>query len=112
MDNQKQALPVVQEDILFYQRDKQPSHLTVGTPAWYIWLNTATAFAFRSKIGTFTARREQAGHKRGSCYWRDYRKHKGKLHQVYIGKAQDLTLERLRAIAAHLAASCIPDTEE
>jgi predicted ATPase/DNA-binding CsgD family transcriptional regulator len=112
MSNQKQTLPVIQENILFSQRDGQVSQLTVGTPAWYTWLNTATAFAFRSTIGTFTARREQAGHKRGGWYWRAYRKQKGKLHQVYMGKAEDLTLERLKDIAAHLAASCMLDPEQ
>ncbi|GHO91144.1 hypothetical protein KSF_011920 [Reticulibacter mediterranei] len=112
MSNQKQALPVVQENILFSQKDGQVSQLTVGTPAWYTWLNTAPAFAFRSTIGTFTARREQAGHKRGGWYWRAYRKHKGKLYQIYMGKAQDLTLERLKDSAAHLAALCIPDSEQ
>jgi predicted ATPase/DNA-binding NarL/FixJ family response regulator len=112
MSNQKRALPVIEENILFFQRDGHISQLTVGSPAWYSWLNTASAFSFRSTTGTFTARREQAGHKRGGWYWRAYRKQKGKLHQIYMGKAQDLTLERLKDIAAHLAASCQPDPEQ
>ena len=100
MSNQKQAMPVVQEDILLYQRNGQDCRLTVGTPAWYAWLSTATTFAFRSEVGTFTARREQAGHKRGEWYWRAYRKREGRLHQVYVGTVEEVTLERLRTVAS------------
>src|SRR5262249_4658405 len=76
----------------------------VGTPAWYAWLNTATTFAFRSEVGTFTARREQAGHKRGGWYWRAYRKREGQLHRIYLGTGEKATLERLRTVAAALDA--------
>src|SRR2546430_3048985 len=104
MSNQKQAVPVVQGDILLYQRNGQDHRLAVGTPVWYAWLDTATTFSFRSELGTFTARCEQAGHKRGGWYWRAYRKREGRLHQVYMGTAQEVTLERLRTVAAHLSA--------
>jgi predicted ATPase/DNA-binding CsgD family transcriptional regulator len=104
MSNYEQAMPVVQEDTLLYQRNGQGRRLTVGTPAWYAWLSTATTFAFRSEVGTFTARREQAGHKRGGWYWRAYRKRAGQLHRVYLGTSEELTLDRLRTIAARLSA--------
>jgi DNA-binding CsgD family transcriptional regulator len=97
-------LPVVQEDILHYQSNGQVCRLTVGTAAWYAWLSTATHFAFRSEVGTFTARREQAGHKRGGWYWRAYRKREGRLWQLYIGTEQEMTLQRLRTVAARLCA--------
>src|SRR2546426_8898545 len=97
-------MPGVQEDTLLYQKHGQACRLTVGTPAWYAWLSTATTFAFRSAIGTFTARREQAGHKRGGWYWRAYRKRAGQLHRAYLGTSEELTLERLRTVAATLAA--------
>jgi predicted ATPase/DNA-binding CsgD family transcriptional regulator len=112
MSNQKQAMPVVQDDILLYQRNGQDCRLTVGTPAWYAWLSTATTFAFRSEMGTFTARREQAGHKRGGWYWRAYRKCEGRLHQVYMGMAEEVTLERLRTVAARLSAPHTLTAEE
>lgn len=104
MSNQKQAMPVVQDDTLLYQSNGQACRLTVGTPAWYAWLSTATTFAFRSEVGTFTARCEQAGHKRGGWYWRAYRKRAGQLHRAYLGPSEEVTPERLRAIAATLAA--------
>src|SRR6266487_4210163 len=104
MSNPDQAMPVVQENTLLYQKHGQTCRLTVGTPAWYAWLSTATTFAFRSEVGTFTARREQAGHKRGGWYWRAYRKREGLLHRVYLGTSEELTLERLRTVAARLSA--------
>jgi predicted ATPase/DNA-binding CsgD family transcriptional regulator len=104
MSNHDQAVPVVQDDTLVYLKDGQDYRLSVDTPAWYAWLSTATSFAYRSEAGTFTARREQAGHKRGGWYWRAYRKRGGKLQSVYVGKSEELTLERLRTVAAILAA--------
>src|SRR5258708_10580471 len=88
MSNQKQAMPVVQEDTLLYQRNGQACRLTVGTPAWYAWLSTATTFAFRSEVGTFTARREQAGHKRGAWYWRADRNGPGQLYPAYLARPE------------------------
>src|SRR5215467_16367897 len=103
MSTYEQAMPVVQEDTLLYQRNGQAYRLTVGTPAWYAWLSTTTTFAFRSEVGTFTARREQSGHKRGSWYWRAYRRREGRLYRVYLGVSEELTLDRLRAAAQTLA---------
>ncbi len=97
------TIPVVQSETLIYQQDGQNYRLSVGTPAWYVWLSTATTFSFRSAFGTFTARKEQASNKRGGGYWRAYRKHDSKLHRVYVGKSEELTLERLNAMAATLA---------
>src|SRR5215472_1052496 len=104
MSNHEQTMPVVQEDILTYQQDGQDDRLPVGAPAWYAWLSTARSFAFRSAFGSFTARKEQASNKRGGWYWRAYRKRDGKLHRVYLGKSEELTLDRLNAVAAALAA--------
>ena len=77
MRNHEQSMPVVQDTILIYQRGGQDERIQVGTPAWYDWLNTARTFAFRSAMGTFTARKEQASNKRGGWYWRAYRKREG-----------------------------------
>ena len=104
MSNYDQSMPVVQDETLLYQKDGQDHRLLVDTPAWYAWLSTATTFAFRSEVGVFTARKEQAGHKRGGWYWRAYRKRGGKLRSVYVGTSEELTLKRLRTVAATLAA--------
>jgi predicted ATPase/DNA-binding NarL/FixJ family response regulator len=112
MSNHEQAMPVVQDDTLSYQQDGQAYRLSVGTPAWYAWLSAATIFAFRSEVGSFTARKEQAGHKRGGWYWRAYRKRGGKLRRVYVGTSENLTLDRLRTVAATLAAQHTITAEE
>src|SRR5260370_11315904 len=104
MRNKDDTLPVVRGDTLIYQRGGQDYRLPVGTPAWYGWLSTERTFAFRSAFGTFTARKEQASNKRGGWYWRAYHKRKGKLHRVYLGKSEEVTLERLNTVAAALTA--------
>src|SRR5438876_8079621 len=96
-------MPVVQDDTLIYQRSGQDCRLPVGTPDWYAWLSTARTFAFRSAFGTFTARKEQASNKRGGWYWRAYRRREGTLHRVYLGKSEEVTLERLNFVAMTLS---------
>jgi predicted ATPase/DNA-binding CsgD family transcriptional regulator len=97
-----QTPSIIQGETLVYQQDKQPAQLVVGTSSWYSWLETASTFTFRSEHGTFTARKERAGNKRGRSYWRAYRKCNGKLHRAYLGKSEELTLERLKVVAALL----------
>jgi LuxR family maltose regulon positive regulatory protein len=82
-------------------RDGAVGNITVGSPAWYAWLEDASTFAFASAQGSFTARKERSG--RTGWYWKAYRKQKGTLHRTYLGKSADLTLDRLNAIASELA---------
>src|SRR5262245_53295197 len=86
------------------ERDASP--IPLDTPAWFAWLEHATTFAFRSPSGHFTARKEQQA--RGGGYWKAYRTSHGSLHRVYLGKAQDLTLDRLNQAATTLAAADAP----
>lgn len=95
--------PKIQGDTLTYWQDDEEQRLTVGTAAWYSWLETASTFSFANEVGTFTARCEQAGHKRGGRYWKAYRKQQGKLSSLYLGKSDTLTLERLNTAAQELA---------
>jgi len=95
--------PKVQGETLVYRQDGQEQVLTVDTAAWFDWLETASTFSFVSETGSFTARREQAGHKRGGCYWKAYRKQHGKLSSHYLGKSETVTLARLQAVAQALA---------
>ncbi|GCE28461.1 hypothetical protein KDA_39450 [Dictyobacter alpinus] len=110
------STPTVRNDTLFYQEQDQSYCVPVGSADWYIWLAGATSFSFTSAPGSFTARKEQAGNKRGGDYWKAYSKRKGKLLHAYIGKSQLLSLERLQAIAVQLAQSAeeqqhLPATE-
>src|SRR5689334_22251697 len=85
------------------ERDASP--IPLDTPAWFAWLEQATRFAFRGPSGHFTARKEQQARGR---YWKAYRTSHGTLHRVYLGKAQDLTLDRLNRAAATLATTATP----
>ena len=82
------------------------SPIIVDTPAWFAWLEHATTFAFSSPSGRFTARKERQA--RGGGYWKAYRTANSTLHRAYLGKAQDLTLDRLNRAAATLAATSAP----
>src|SRR5438094_5999255 len=97
-------LPTVQGDILVYRESDQERVLTIGTAAWFAWLETASTFSFVSEVGTFTARKERASTRRGGWYWKAYRKQHGKLSSRYLGKSETVTIARLQAVAQDLAA--------
>ena len=75
--------------------------IPVGSAAWFAWLEDATAFTFTSPSGSFSARKERRT--RGGWYWQAYRTANGALHKAYLGKRENLTLERLERAAAALA---------
>jgi LuxR family maltose regulon positive regulatory protein len=106
--------PTIQGETLVYRQDGQEQVLTVDSAAWFAWLETASTFSFVSEQGRFTARREQAGHKRGGWYWKAYRKQHGKLSSHYLGKSETLTLAHLQSVARALATALVqtvPDTD-
>jgi hypothetical protein len=43
--------PTVQGETLVYLQDEQERELTVGTPVWFAWLETASTFSFVSEKG-------------------------------------------------------------
>src|SRR4051812_16100882 len=94
-------IPLVDHTMLRQPGD-EAAVIVVGSPDWYAWLDSASSFAFTSAHGTFTAHKE---HRKGSSYWKAYRRRAGRLHRAYLGKSATLTLERLNAIAADLAQS-------
>src|SRR5947207_9282165 len=95
--------PLIQGNRLIYHQSGQPAQLMVDTPDWYAWLRTASIFTFHSEHGTFTARKERAGSRRGGEYWKAYRRRQGKLYRAYLGKSEELTLEQLQSVAVVLA---------
>ncbi len=99
--------PRVQNETLTWQNGAEIHCLTVETSSWYAWLGQASTFAFEGPTGTFTARKEHM--KRGGAYWKAYRKRAGKLHRAYLGKSNEVTLERLQAVAAVLARDAVLD---
>lgn len=68
----------------------------VDSPAWMSWVEGHTAFYFVSNAGTFTARKEQRS---GGWYWYAFRRHRGKLSKLYLGKSIELTGARLDTVA-------------
>src|SRR5712691_1077540 len=76
--------------------------VSVGSQQWFSWLaeyNTISFF-FAHEAGSFTARKERR--KRGGWYWIAYRSRGGRLSKTYLGRSEDLTLERLREVTALL----------
>src|SRR5947208_3202605 len=96
-------LPLIQGNVLTYQQSDHPTHVLVDTSDWYAWLRTASTFRFHSEQGSFTARKERAGSRRGGEYWKAYCRRHGKLYRVYLGKSEELTLEQLKSVAMVLA---------
>ena len=88
------------EYALLVQSNSSEDAIPVGSPAWYAWLASATAFAFRGTDGTFTAHKERRGPTQE--YWKAYRRRAGRLHRVYLGRSEELTLDRLNTVAAEL----------
>ncbi len=102
-------VPFLRDGILTDQHHGVTVTIAVGTPAWKRWLRDATTFVVEHQQGTFTARKERAGNRRGGWYWRAYHTRDGLRQRAYLGKAEDLTLARLHDIAALLAARGHPD---
>jgi predicted ATPase/DNA-binding CsgD family transcriptional regulator len=99
----QKPLPVVSDHLLhmFDSEANEHTPVDVGSERWYTWLaeEQNRSFSFRNSLGTFTVRRER---KRHGWYWYIYRKSGGKLRKAYVGKAEELTLERLGLVAATL----------
>ncbi len=74
----------------------------VDSPAWFAWLTTATTFYYDGRQGTFTAHCERR--QRGDLYWTAYRRYRSILSRVYLGKADQLTAQRLEEVALLLIA--------
>jgi predicted ATPase/DNA-binding CsgD family transcriptional regulator len=94
--------PIVKDGLLTYPQGGSSTQVQVDSADWYSWLETASSFAFRSGHGSFTARKERAGNRRGSLYWRAYCTREGKVQRVYLGKSEELTFERLLTVATAL----------
>src|SRR6266576_3160367 len=84
------------------------STIPIDSAEWYGWLqdHTHQSFSYQTPTGAITLRREQQ--RRGS-YWYAYQSQRGKVHKVYAGKSDHLSLERLQMVAATLLqSSAIP----
>jgi hypothetical protein len=76
--------------------------IVIGSPEWFEWLDATPSFRYEFEFRSFTARYY------GKGYWNAYRKRFGKLRQQYLGKTEDLTIERLDEVGKILA---LPDVD-
>jgi len=96
--------PIVLSGHIYTDDEYTGTH--VGSPAWFAWLATATSFYYDGRRGTFTAHCERR--QRGDLYWTAYRRQRGVLRRVYLGKADQLTTQRLEEVALLLSALPCP----
>jgi predicted ATPase/DNA-binding CsgD family transcriptional regulator len=97
-------IPLVSNDrlLLLDSMGNVLTHISIGANSWFAWLDDERnpSFSFRGAAGSFTARREQ---QRNGWYWYAYRKREGKLRKVYLGRKEELTLQRLNTVAELLS---------
>jgi LuxR family transcriptional regulator, maltose regulon positive regulatory protein len=98
-------IPYVSDGVLHLREPSDSPTIVVGSASWIAWLTdpATRSFSFRGPRGAYTARKEWRT--RGSEYWTAYRRHSGRLRKAYLGKAEDLTLDRLDEAATRLARS-------
>ena len=93
-------LPFVADQCL-HVSEELSDPILVGSEAWYCWLAAEQhqSFAFCNQLGSFTVRRER---RRQHAYWYLYHKQEGKLRKTYLGKSEEMSLERLNSVAAKM----------
>jgi hypothetical protein len=78
----------------------------VGSSEWWNWVNSSQAESFRFEcdfgVKGYRARKEEIKSRSGS-FWYAYKRIDGKLRKRYLGKSEELSLERLETIAYDLA---------
>jgi LuxR family maltose regulon positive regulatory protein len=95
-------IPLVQNDLLVMDNPAAGSvnPIQVGSQPWIAWLADQSAFTYEGVAGHLAARCEL---RRGIGYWYGYRRRDGKLNKIYLGKSEELTLEKLERANALLA---------
>ena len=96
------ATPRIANGILSYHDGVQERRVAVGDAAWWHWLagEGSTTFRYANGGASFTARRERK-HRRS--YWYAYKRQGSTLRKVYLGKTDDMSLDRLDSAAHALA---------
>jgi hypothetical protein len=86
----------------------------VGSSKWWEWVSSdkAESFRFECDFGVkgYRARKETIKARAGS-FWYAYKRVEGKLRKRYLGKSDELTLEKLESIAYDLAKPVEPRAE-
>src|ERR1043165_6010087 len=69
----------------------------VEDSSWSSWLASAPSFTFRGRHTQLTIRKESR--QRGEAYWYAYRRNGQKMIKKYLGRASELTFERLEEVS-------------
>ncbi len=99
---QRRTRPIGQGNLLVTNE----AAIQIGSRRWHAWLAEHATFVFRGNAGHLTARREM---RRGQPYWYGYCWRAGKLAKTYLGKANELTAERLEQACVRLAGQTTRD---
>ncbi len=93
-------IPTVIDDHLV-TNSGEANAIPVGSRGWFAWLcrETPSSFSYQTTNGAITIRPER---KRQGWYWYAYHATQGALRKSYLGKADAMTAERLRLVAATL----------
>jgi predicted ATPase/DNA-binding CsgD family transcriptional regulator len=96
------AIPTVRDNTLSPPVDGAGGDIRVGGAEWWRWLEAPASSSFRFEHGLdgFTARREQRS---GGWYWYAYRRRDGRLNKAYLGRATELSPDRLHSVSGALA---------
>lgn len=100
----KVGKPIVQDGVLSVGEGHDAAPVPLDSSLWYNWLQTHKQFKFKGSAGHFSAQCET---RHSHDYWYGYGRRRGTLHKVYLGKAEEMTLARLEAAAAHLAGKTV-----
>jgi LuxR family maltose regulon positive regulatory protein len=105
-----QQTPLIQHQQLYLPGQQTPL-CPVGSPDWFAWLQTATTFRFASSqrrliirgygplLHPISLRKEQRRH---GTFWYAYRRVHRQLYKRYVGRSDQLTLDRLDQVASLL----------
>ena len=95
-------MPLVRDGELTFAATPTGDSVSVGGDAWRQWLSApeTTSFRFEDEGTAFTARRE---FRRSHVYWYAYRRRGPRLEKVYLGRSDEIDLDRLRAAGARLS---------
>lgn len=74
--------------------------IEVGSPGWFEWLQDNRSFSFAGDAGQFNALKERVRDK--GWYWKAYRWQNGRRRSAYLGRSEDLSVERLEEAAKNI----------
>lgn len=72
----------------------------VGSAAWYEWLASNRSFTFVGGAGQFSALKERVRDK--GWYWKAYHWQNGRRRSIYLGRSEDLSIDRLEYAAKNI----------